>query len=131
MWKCKRFEILIFLYGWSQSWDVFLWGGGEEMIFYGWSRICPVLLGGGGEVKIKFQEQGGDFVWVFCWGRRWSNIENLWPYLIWRRKWEEINKNASNATELFPSTFINIKYITLKWNVSFDYHLIEKGLFKI
>ena len=60
-------------------------GGGDEWgfknvdFFMGGVQFALCYWEGGGGVKIKFQEQGGDFVWVFCGGRRWSRIENLWP----------------------------------------------------
>ena len=50
------------------------------LIFLGVESNLPCDIGrGGGGVKMKFQEQGGDFVWVFYGGRRWGKNENLWP----------------------------------------------------
>ncbi len=46
------------------------WGFKKNVDFLGGVQFAlSYWEGGGGGVKMKFQEQGGDFVWVFYGGR--------------------------------------------------------------
>ncbi len=54
------------------------WGIKNMLIFLWVESNLACVIGRGGGVKMKFQEQGGDFVWVFLWKKK---VRQKWKFM--------------------------------------------------